>query len=335
STVTYTATATYLGKTYTNTKTGKFTKVAAKAATCAAAGNTEYWVDEISGKYYSDSTGTKEVSASSVTIAKKTATSDHSWGSPVWTWSSTKKSAKVTLTCSVCGKTKTVKATVTCTEGTDYNTYKAVAEYNGKTYTDKQKVAVDKVWEDVVFILKGTATKPKNTLKWKEIPGADGYVIYGAKCGSDTYKKLKTIKSGSTTTWTRKSLKANSSYKYYVKAYRLVNGKKSFIKKSNLIHLATKGGKYTNVTKVKITNVTDSKLTLKVGKTKTLKVKTTLAEKSKKLRAHMDVLTYTSTDKTIATVSSKGKIKAKKKGTCYIYVQAASGYYAKVKVTVK
>ncbi|MCD8054180.1 MAG: fibronectin type III domain-containing protein [Lachnospiraceae bacterium] len=335
STVTYTATATYLGKTYTDTKSGKLTKVAAKAATCAATGNIEYWVDEISGKYYSDSTATKEISASSVTIAKKTAASDHSWGSPVWTWGSTYKSAKVTLTCSVCGKTKTVKATVTCTEGTEYNTYKAVAEYNGKTYTDKKKVEVDKVWEDVVFILKATSTKTTSTLKWTKIPGADGYVIYGVKCGSSTYTKLKTITSGSTTTWTKKSLKANSCYKYYVKAYRLVNGKKKVIKKSNVIHLSTKGGKYTNVTKVKITNVTNSKLTLKVGKTKTLKVTTTLADKSKILRAHTDVLTYTSTDTSIATVTSAGKIKAKKKGTCYIYVQAASGYYAKVKVTVK
>ncbi len=335
STVTYTATATYLGKTYTDTKTGKLTKVAAKAATCAKAGNIEYWVDEISGKYYSDSTATTEISSSDVTIAKKTAASDHSWGSPVWTWSSTKKSAKVTLTCSVCGKTKTVKATVTCTEGTDYNTYKAVAEYNGKKYTDKQKVEVDKVWEDVVFILKGTATKTTTKLTWTKIPGADGYVIYGTKCGSDTFEKLKTITSGKTTSWTRKNLKANNCYKYYVKAYRLVNGKKKVIKKTYLIHLATKGGKYTNVTKVKITNVTDSKLTLKVGKTKTLKVKTTLAEKNKILRKHMDVLTYTSTDTSIATVSSKGKIKAKKKGTCYIYVRAMSGYYAKVKITVK
>ncbi|MCD8329575.1 MAG: hypothetical protein LUC27_02645, partial [Lachnospiraceae bacterium] len=215
-TITFTATANFGTETYTSTR--KLTKVAAKAATCAAAGNIEYWAEEDTGKYYSDSTATKELSSSDVTIAKKTAESDHSWGSPVWTWSSTKKSAKVTLTCSVCGKTKTVKATVTCTEGTDYNTYKAVAEYNGKKYTDKQKVEVDKVWEDVVFILKGTATKTQNTLKWTRIPGADGYVIYGAKCGSDTYTKLKTITSGSTTSWTRKNLKANTCYKYYVKA---------------------------------------------------------------------------------------------------------------------
>ncbi|MCD8076954.1 MAG: Ig-like domain-containing protein [Lachnospiraceae bacterium] len=332
STATFKAQVTSNEKTYTDSRT--LTKVAAKAATCAAAGNIEYWKDTASGTCYSDSTGAKAVSASSVTLAKKTADTDHSWGNPTWSWSGT-KSATLTLTCSVCGATKSVKGTVTCTEGTDYNTYKAVAEYNGKNYTDKKKVEVDKVWEDVVFILKGTATKTKNTLKWNKIPGADGYVIYGAKCGSDTYKKLKTITSSKTTSWTRKSLKANSAYKYYVKAYRLVNGKKKFIKKSNLIHLSTKGGKYTNVSKVKITNVTDSKLTLKVGKTKTLKVKTTLAETKKVLRKHMDVLTYSTTDKTIATVSSKGKIKAKKKGTCYIYVQAASGYYAKVKVTVK
>ena len=44
---------------------------------------------------------------------------------------------------------------------------------------------------------------------------------------------------------------------------------------------------------------------------------------------------YLSSDPKIATVSAKGKIKAKAKGTCKIYVHAVNGAYKTVKVTVK
>ncbi|MSS62585.1 Ig-like domain-containing protein [Velocimicrobium porci] len=44
---------------------------------------------------------------------------------------------------------------------------------------------------------------------------------------------------------------------------------------------------------------------------------------------------YESGNSKIATVSSKGVIKAKKSGTCYIYVYAQNGVYEKVKVTVQ
>ena len=37
----------------------------------------------------------------------------------------------------------------------------------------------------------------------------------------------------------------------------------------------------------------------------------------------------------VATVTNKGVIKGKKKGTCYIYVYAQNGISKKVKVTVK
>ena len=65
------------------------------------------------------------------------------------------------------------------------------------------------------------------------------------------------------------------------------------------------------------------------GKTKTLKV---TGAKTK--------VTYSSSNKKVATVNSKGKITAVKKGTCYITVKAAksSNYKAaskKIKVTVK
>ena len=69
--------------------------------------------------------------------------------------------------------------------------------------------------------------------------------------------------------------------------------------------------------------VTPTSVTLKKGKNKTLTVKT----------APSATVTYTSSNKKIATVSNKGKITAKKKGTCKITVKCNS-ITKTVKVTV-
>ena len=44
---------------------------------------------------------------------------------------------------------------------------------------------------------------------------------------------------------------------------------------------------------------------------------------------------YESTNEKVATVSKKGKITAKKKGSCYVYVYAQNGRFEKIKVIVK
>ena len=49
----------------------------------------------------------------------------------------------------------------------------------------------------------------------------------------------------------------------------------------------------------------------------------------------MRPLTYITSDKKVAAVTSKGVIKAKGKGSCYIYITAYSGAYTRVKVKVK
>ena len=56
---------------------------------------------------------------------------------------------------------------------------------------------------------------------------------------------------------------------------------------------------------------------------------------NKKLPLKNKKLTYVSSNKKVATVDKKGKIKAKKKGKCTIYVYAKNGKRAAVKVTVK
>ena len=50
--------------------------------------------------------------------------------------------------------------------------------------------------------------------------------------------------------------------------------------------------------------------------------------------SHAAKLRYLSTDTKVATVSKSGKITAKGKGTCTIYVYAVNGARKAVKVTV-
>ena len=51
--------------------------------------------------------------------------------------------------------------------------------------------------------------------------------------------------------------------------------------------------------------------------------------------SHAATFRYASSNKKIATVNKNGKVKAKKKGTCYIWIYAKNGYAKKIKVTVQ
>ena len=130
-------------------------------------------------------------------------------------------------------------------------------------------------------------------------------------------------------TWTDKNLSGGIYYKYYIKAYKLVDGKKVWLAKSKVAHSTTTGGKYGNAKSVKV-NKTD--VSLAVGKTFTIKAEQVLDDKP--IAGHQNIK-YESSNSKVASVTSKGVIKAKSKGICYIYVYAQNGMYKRVKVTVK
>lgn len=89
------------------------------------------------------------------------------------------------------------------------------------------------------------ATKTTNTLTWKKIADADGYVVYGAPCNTrgkiNKLKKLSVIKDGEATTYKAAGLKSGTYYKYLIKAYKLVEGKKVYLAESKTIHVTTTG----------------------------------------------------------------------------------------------
>lgn len=119
-------------------------KVAAKAPTCTEAGNKEYFVCKVCGKYFDTDGKTEIIQESTVILA-----TGHSYGEPEWSWSEDGKTCTVTFTCKNDAAhketpkvtvTSKVKTPATCTEK-GVTTYTAAVEFNGQTYTDTKDMA--------------------------------------------------------------------------------------------------------------------------------------------------------------------------------------------------
>ena len=184
--------------------------------------------------------------------------------------------------------------------------------------------------------------KGKNamTISWPAVKKADGYDVFFARCDHDgkknKYKKVKTINSDKKHSYTKKGLKSGVSYKAKVRAFVKVKGKKKYIMTSPTLH-AYSGNGTKHFTNAKSVTVKKTYVTLKKGKTYKIKATVTKQNKNKKLMpsSHMKKLRYRSMNKKIATVTKAGKIKAKAKGKCDIYVFAHNGVGKLVHVTVK
>ncbi len=173
---------------------------------------------------------------------------------------------------------------------------------------------------------------------WGKVAKADGYDVYMAYCKKGKYTVVKSVKAAKTLSVTinklnKKAVNQKDNVKCYVVAYKKVDGKKVTIGKSITGHAV--GKKNTTVTDVKKIQIKKSAYSLKKGKT--AKIKATIVKKNNKLPlfGHTAKFRYDTSNKKVATVSKDGKITAKGKGTCYVYIYAVNGCAKKVKVTVK
>ena len=238
---------------------------------------------------------------------------NHKWDAGKVTKKATEKATGTkTITCTVCKATKTetipkLKPSTPKTSGTP--------------------------------LAKATVKKKSMTIGWNKIQGAEGYDVFFALCNHNKKeikcKKVKTIKGNKTFKWTKSGLKNGTAYKFYVRAYVTKNGKKTYVSKTPMFHAYTGNGTK-NFTNAKSVTVNKTKVTLKKGKTFKIKAKVNKVNKKKKLmpKSHAPTLRYMTSNKKIATVSSGGKITAKGKGTCVIYVYAHNGVSKSIKVTV-
>lgn len=176
-------------------------------------------------------------------------------------------------------------------------------------------------------------TQKNIKLSWNKVKVADGYEIYGNRCNTKNwiyeYKRMKTITNPNKKSFIDRKCKKGTYYKYIVRAYKIIDGKKVTIAASKTIHVTTTGGKNGNAKSVKVNK---KKVSLKTGNN--LKLRAWEIKKDKPLRHHREV-SFESSDPGVATISRKGRIKAKKKGNCTIYAYAQNGKYRKIKVKVK
>lgn len=177
-----------------------------------------------------------------------------------------------------------------------------------------------------VLRLKGKGGKKSVTLSWSKVKGADGYIIYGSLCG----KKMKEIKrvSAAKKSISLKKLKKGKYYKYIVTAYKKIGSEIRIVTQSKSVHVCTTGGKVANPVKISA----KKKLTIKKGRTKKISAK---IKPAKKVKVHIARYRYESTNPKVAAVNKKGTIKAKKKGSCSVYVYSQNGLFVKINVKVK
>ena len=177
-------------------------------------------------------------------------------------------------------------------------------------------------------------TKSSITISWNKVNGAVKYVIYGNKCGTSNRMKKLTAVTGKTRTFKKVAGKKVSKGTYYKFIVVALDKNNKVVSTSKVIHVATKGGKVGNDKSVSVKKtVIKNAVNLKKGKSLSLKAKAVRAS-SLKVKKHRSVA-YESSNRKIATVSSKGVIRAKKKGSCYIYAYAQNGVYKKIKITVR
>lgn len=114
---------------------------------------------------------------------------------------------------------------------------------DGKSVTlDKNgKVSNPKV--GTVKEVKATSKDAKNTVKWKKVSGAKGYVVYRATKKAGTYKVVKTVTDGATVKFTDKKVTVGKKYYYKVCAYKTIAKVKIKGKPSTAVSVSVaKGG---------------------------------------------------------------------------------------------
>ena len=216
-------------------------------------------------------------------------------------------------------------------------------EKTGPVTSQEQAQAALDINAGLKVIHNGTSA----SVQWGRVDGAKYYKVYAAYCGSK-WTLIKTVNAAAKCKVTikklnGKKLSTTKNIKVYVAAYRTVETKNGTTVTKKDVRIAKtiaghvvgkKNKKYSNAKKIKLSKTS---YTLKKGKKAKIKAKTVLQyPKRKQLGdAHAKEFRYASSNKSIATVSKSGKITAKKKGSCVIYVYARNGLAKKVKVTVK
>lgn len=249
--------------------------------------------------------------------------------------------------CRYCDATKDIQ-TVKRLEATTAESPATDSSESDSTPASSTTLAVsaeEKAQNAIKLDRKTNAAMNSRNLKviWPTIKEADGYDIYVAAYRKNFKGITKSVtgnQSGSVMQTTIKKIagkkfKKNKTYKIRIRAYRINGDQKEYIADGRTLHVVSdKNPVYTNAKKVQVSK---KKYSIKVGKTAKIQASVIKQDRNKRLlpAGHGPQLSYISNDKIIATVSKNGKITAKNKGKCTIYVQALNGLSKKITVRVR
>ena len=219
-------------------------------------------------------------------------------------------------------------------------TRKKEAEAADKKNTESKPVKVKRTEAKDAALNSKFNVKAGKTVKvtWGKVKDADGYDVYMAYCGKDKEKVVKSVKAADSLSveiskLKKKGINQKKNIKCHVLAYKMVDGKKVTVAKSITIHAAGKKNK--SVTDAKSIKLKKTSYVLAKGKKAVVKASIVKKNKKRPIINHISEFRYATSDSKVAVVSKNGKITAKGKGSCSIYVYATNGCAQKIKVVVK
>ena len=219
-------------------------------------------------------------------------------------------------------------------------TRKREAEAADKKNTEREPVKVKRTEAKDAALNSKFNVKAGKTVKvtWGKVKDADGYDVYMAYCGKDKEKVVKSVKAADSLSveiskLKKKGINQKKNIKCHVLAYKMVDGKKVTVAKSITIHAAGKKNK--SVTDAKSIKLKKTSYVLAKGKKAVVKASIVKKDKKRPIINHISEFRYATSDSKVAVVSKNGKITAKGKGSCSIYVYATNGCAQKIKVVVK
>ena len=197
------------------------------------------------------------------------------------------------------------------------------------------------------------------TLRWTQVEGADGYLLYRCRCNSGGVKRTPRLAAelpAGTSSWTFRNLHKGCWYKHRVAAFKLEDGRRVVLETSPLVHASTLGGKSRVASGAQITSARDESgalITLRDPEADDLvaaapdgaslqflelaagqQVQLSARETGRKLTVHHRGMRFASSNKAVASVTRDGRIVAHAAGTCRVWAYAQSGVFRMIELHV-
>ena len=308
----------------------KLSKTEAKKASCTENGNKEYYVCSGCKKLFADADAAKEINKED-TVIKATGHKAEKIAGKAATY--TENGITEGSKCSICGTVIVAQKVIPKKDiKGDVKNPTSVNRVEKKITGNRSDGDIKDSTFNSLQLRAKKAGKNYINLSWTKVKGASGYIIYGNRCNSNgkVYPLRKVISTAKMSQKIMK-LKKGTYYKYVVIAYKMTGAGQKVIASSKTIHVATAGGKVGNYEKVKLNKKI---VKLKCGKVFKIKAEQVPEKKKLKVKRHRD-LCFESSNPAIAAVSASGRVKAREKGRCVIYVYSQSGTFNKMTVRVK